>query len=142
MSNTEPTPEPKKHRDWWALSSSIMAVLGWALIIIYYIIILLKPQPVEIKDIQVTQRTVQIGTTADIRVFTTGGDDKELQYIWAAQVGTIGEQPDPFQRYEDKVTYVAPKLPGADVITIVVYDNEGKEARDFVIVTIVERGER
>ncbi len=141
MRNTKRKPEPKKERDWMALLSSIMAVLGWGLIISYNIIQILKPLPLEIKDVQVTPGTVQTGHTASIRVFTTGGDEKGLRYIWAAQVGTIGEQPDPFQRYEDKVTYVAPKLPGSDVITVRVYDSKGED-RHFAIVTIVERGEK
>ncbi len=143
MRNTKRKPEPEKKRDWWALSSSIMAVLGWGLIIIYYIwVMFLKPPPLEIKHVQVNPRTIQTGTTTSIRVFTTGGDEKELRYIWAAQKGTIGEKPSPFRHYEDKVTYVAPALPTSDVITVIVYDSKGKEDRDFLIVDIIERGER
>ena len=132
-----PKREPEKKRDWWALLGSIMAILGWGLIIVYYIwIMFLKPPPLQIVNIQVTPGTVQTGQTASIRVFTTGGS--KINYIYRAVSGTIGKQPDPFQRYEDKATYVAPGLPGGDVITVIVYDEKGEEDKDFCIVTIVE----
>ncbi len=140
MRNTKRKPEPEKKRDWIALVSGVMAVAGWSLIIIYYIwVMFLKPPPLEIKDIQVTPRTVQTGHTASIRVFTTGGS--KIYYIYAAVSGTIGEQPDRFQEQEPRATYVAPKLPGADVITVIVYDDKGED-RDFETVTIVESGEK
>ena len=135
-----PKPEPEKKRDWWALLSSIMAVLGWGLIIVYYIITIMKPPPLQIVNIQISPRTVQTGQTASIRVFTTGGS--KIYYIYAAVSGTIGEQPDRFQEQESRATYVAPELPGADVITVIVYDDKGEEDRGFTTVTIVEYGEK
>ena len=57
-------------------------------------------------------------------------------------MGNIGTQLDRFQGDKDKVTYVAPVLPGADIITVIVYDNKGRKDRDFPTVAIVEGGKR
>ena len=139
MGNTKRKQEPEKKRDWWALLSSLMAVLGWGLIIIYYIwIMFLKPPPLQIINIQVTPGTVQTGQIASIRVFATGGS--KIHYIYAAVSGRIGEQLDRFQGSE--VIYVAPEKPGGDVITVIVYDDKGEEDRGFTTVTIVEYGEK
>jgi hypothetical protein len=125
-----------------ALSSGLMAVVGWALLIIAQIASNsagLKSQPPVIEDFHIAREVVQTGETVDIQVFVKDPNQPEdvIKYFWAAQLGKIGEQLDRFQG--PKVTYIAPDEPGIDFITIIVQDRDGGTDRDFKTVTITER---
>ena len=120
--------------------------LGWALLIIWYILSISEGcgvdkinQPPAIQDgIRISQDIVPAGEKLPIRVIVKDPDlpDDEIRYFWAAHKGTIGEQIERFQGPE--VVYFAPDLPGTDVIEVMVYDRKGDTDKDFCIVTIVE----
>jgi hypothetical protein len=117
-----------------------MAVVGWLLLIIFYVIALLDDAggenlPPAIHDIQVTPETIQTGQTVSAKAFATDPDGDDIYYIWNSILGRI--QLDRFK--DDQCTYVAPDLPGADVITIKVYDKDGSDT-EFEIITVVEGG--
>ena len=123
-----------------ALLSGVMAVVGWA-ILIYATIHEppIGPQPPVIQDgIRISRPVVSVGEMVPVRVIVKDPDlpDDEISYHWAAYRGKIGEQLDPFQGPE--VIYVAPALPGIDVISVMVYDRKGETDKDFCIVTIKE----
>jgi len=121
--------------------SPTMAILGWLLLIIFYVMMIRgdggeeNRSPV-IHGIQVTPKTVETGQTASVQVFASDPDGDEIHYIWGSASHRI--QLDRFQ--DDQCTYVAPDLPGTDVITIIAYDGKGAEAKGFEIITIVEGG--
>ncbi|TET16938.1 MAG: hypothetical protein E3J81_02485, partial [Dehalococcoidia bacterium] len=103
--------------------SPLMAVLGWLLIIIWYLMAMVftPDGPPVIHHIEVTPQTVQTGQTASVRVHASDPDGDEIHYIWGAGSGRI--QLDPHQ--DDLCTYVAPDLPGGDVIWVKAYDDDG-----------------
>jgi len=138
MSNTK--------RNWWkkisikdliALLSSVMAVIGWALLIKANL-----PsgnEPPVIQDFQLSRDTVAVGGTVSARIVVkdTNLPDDEIHYFWAAYLGRIGEQ---LNRFEGpQVTYVAPDQLGVDFITVMVHDREGETDKDFIPITITER---
>ena len=116
----------------------IMAILGWGLLIVFYVTMIggggdEKSLPPVIHDIQVTPETVETGQTVSAKAFASDPDGDEIHYIWGAVEGTI--QLDRFK--DDQCTYIAPDLPGIDVITLKVYDKDGCDNR-FEIITVVE----
>ena len=120
----------------------IMAILGWGLLIAFYVTIMTpdgdgENHPPVIDDTRVTQTIVETGQTVSAKVVATDPDRDELDYFWGAVKGTI--QLDRFK--DDQCTYIAPDLPGIDVITVTVQDNENASDKDFVIVTVVEGAE-
>jgi len=122
---------------WVILSSSVMAVAGWALLIIAN-----WPggnEPPVIQDgIRLSRPVVSVGEMVPVRVIVKDPDvpDDEIRYFWTAHSGKIGEQLDRFQGPE--VIYVAPDRPGIDVISVMVYDRKGETDKDFCIITIKE----
>ena len=123
--------------------SPLMAILGWVLIIVWYLLNIIGNGgggnlPPEIRDTLVAQTRVETGQTVSARVFATDADGDEIHYFWGAVLGRI--QLDRFQ--DDGCTYIAPDLPGIDIITVTVYDDEDASDRDFVIITIVEGREK
>ncbi len=148
MSNTKRKREQEKEKisvdRWIAMLSGIMAVAGWALLIMANRPSCDPPpnRPPTIQEFRVGRETLAVGETVDARIFVEDPDlpDDEIHYFWAARKGRIGVQPIRFQG--SQVTYVAPDHPVDDVITVVVYDQEGKTDKDFKIITITERGER
>ena len=94
--------------------------------------------PPTIQDgIGISRPMVSVGDKVPVRVIVKDPDEgDEIKYFWVAQLGRIGEQLDRFQGPE--VIYVAPDLPGIDVISVMVHDREGETDKDFCIVTIVE----
>ena len=88
--------------------------------------------------IRLSRPVVSVGEIVPVRVIVKDPDlpDDEIHYFWTAYSGKIGEQLDRFQGPE--VIYVAPDLPGIDVISVMVYDREGETDKDFCIVTIRE----
>ena len=92
----------------------------------------------EIQDgIRLSRPVVSVGEIVSVRVIVKDPDaGDEINYYWTAHRGKIGEQLDRFQDAE--ITYVAPALPGIDVITVMVYDRAGETDKDFCIVTIEE----
>ena len=95
-------------------------------------------RPPEIQDgIRLSRPVVSVGEMVPVRVIVKDPDAKdEISYHWAAYSGKIGEQLNRFQSSE--VIYVAPNLPGIDVISVMVYDRKGETDKDFCIVTIKE----
>jgi len=95
-------------------------------------------RPPEIQDgIRLSRPVVSVGEIVPVRVIVKDPDaGDETHYFWAAHSGKIGEQLDRFQGPE--VIYVAPDLPGIDVIEVMVYDRKGETDKDFCIVTIKE----
>ena len=96
-------------------------------------------QPPTIQDgIRLSQEIVAVGGTISARVIVKDPNlpKDEINYSWAACEGRIGEQLDRFQG--PAVIYIAPTIPGRDVITVIVYDREGETDKDFCIVTIKE----
>ena len=121
---------------WIALSSSVMAVAGWALLIVVNLPSGNAP-PVIQDGIRLSRPVVSVGEIVPVRVIVKDPDAKdEISYFWAAHSGRIGEQLDRFQGPE--VIYVAPDRPGVDVISVVVYDRKGETDKDFCIITIKE----
>jgi len=98
----------------------------------------LPNRPPEIQDgIRLSRPVVSVGEIVPVRVIVKDPDaGDETHYFWAAYSGKIGEQLDRFQGPE--VIYVAPDLPGIDIITVMVYDREGETDKDCCIVTIRE----
>ena len=136
----------KTKRNWWkkisirdliALLASVMAVIGWALLIKANL-----PsgnEPPVIQNFQLSRDTVPVGGTVSARVIVkdTNLPDDEIHYFWAAHLGRIGEQ---LNRFEGpQVTYVAPDQLGVDFITVMVHDREGETDKDFIPITITER---
>ena len=136
----------KTKRNWWkkisirdliALLSSVMAVIGWALLIKANL-----PsgnEPPVIQSFQLSRDTVPVGGTVSARVIVkdTNLPDDEIHYFWAAHLGRMGEQ---LNRFEGpQVTYVAPDQLGVDFITVMVHDREGETDKDFIPITITER---
>ncbi len=116
-----------------------------AVMIVWYIITIIQGcvpepnRPPEIQEgIRLSQPVVSVGEIVPVRVIVKDPDlpDDEIHYFWTAHLGKIGEQLDRFQGPE--VIYVAPDLPGIDVISVMVYDREGETDKDFCIVTIRE----
>ena len=114
----------------------LMAVVGWLLLIIFYVMAMVESDdggngsPM-IHEIQVTPKTVQTGQTASAKAFASDPDGDEINYIWDCVLGRI--QLDPHG--DDQCTYIAPDLPGADVITLKVYDKDGS-ANSYETITI------
>jgi len=115
--------------------------IGVVVMIVWTILQMLGPlpnRPPTIQDgIRLSRDVLSVGETVSVRVIVNdpnAGD--EINYFWAAHSGTIGKQLDRFQGPE--VTYVAPDLPGIDVITVMVYDRKGETDKDFCMVTIKE----
>ena len=124
-----------------ALVWGVMGILGYIL----WISIMLPTcteraanHPPVIQDgIRLSRPVVSVGEMVPVRVIVKDPDeDDKIKYWWEAQSGRIGEQLDRFQGPE--VVYVAPDLPGMDVISVMVHDREGETDRDFCIVTVVE----
>ena len=120
--------------------SPIMAILGWGLLIVFYVMMMTPNEdgenlPPVIHDIQVTPKTIQTGQTVSAKAFATDPNGDQVHYIWGSVLGRI--QLDRFK--DDQCTYIAPDLPGLDIITLKVYDKDGSDDR-FEIVTIVEGG--
>ena len=96
-------------------------------------------RPPEIQEgVRISRNVVSVGETLTAMVIASdpdGGD--EIDYFWGSACGRI--QLDRFGG--PKVTYIAPEQPGVDMITVTVYDKEGKTDRDFVIITIIESRE-
>ena len=123
--------------------------LGWALLIIWYVLNLSKGcgevainhAPTIQEGIRLSQPVVPVGETVTARVIVNDPDaGDEISYFWAAQLGKIGEQ---LNRFEGpKVIYVAPDQPCVDFITVIVYDREGKTDKEFRAITVTERGKR
>ncbi|MBA7571853.1 hypothetical protein ES708_13622 [subsurface metagenome] len=123
---------------WIPIVGGCIGIIGYALWIMT-MIGCPEPHPPTIQDgIRISRPVVSVGEKVPVRVIVNDPDlpDDEISYFWAAHSGTIGEQLDPFQGPE--VVYVAPDLPGTDVIEVMVYDRKGETDRDFYIVTIVE----
>ncbi len=119
----------------------IMAILGWGLLIVFYVTMIggggdEENLPPVIHDIQVTQTIVETGQTVSAKAFATDPNGDQVHYIWGAVEGRI--QLDRFK--DDQCTYIAPDLPGRDVITLRVYDKDGSDNR-FEIITVVEGAE-
>ena len=119
----------------------LMAVVGWLLLIVFYLMAMVcnddggNGSPI-IHEIQVTPKTVQTGQTVSVKAFASDPDGDEIHYIWGSVLGRI--QLDRFR--DDQCTYIAPDLPGADVITMKAYDKDGSD-NGFEIITIVEGAE-
>jgi hypothetical protein len=118
--------------------SPMMAVAGWLLLIIFYLMAMCgggdeENLPPAIHDLQVTPKTIQTGQPVSAKAFATDPNDDQLHYIWGSVLGRI--QLDRFK--DDQCTYIAPDLPGIDVITLKVYDKDGCDNR-FEIITVVE----
>lgn len=122
--------------------SPLMAVLGWLLIIIYYLMVIGNPGknlPPVIHKIKVSPLiapgTVKTGLAASVQAFATDPDGDKITYIWGSAMERI--QLDRFQ--DDRCTYIAPAHPGIDFIWLIVSDKAGAENRDFVTVIIMDR---
>lgn len=126
-------------RDW---VSPIMAVIGWLLLIIFYLMIIVWPggeaenQPPIIHDILVDPKTIQTGQTASVKVIASDPNGDELHYIWSSYHDSI--QSTRFQ--DDWCTYLAPDLPQVDVIMVTVYDDAGAADEGYEFINIVEGG--
>ncbi len=118
----------------WISPIGIVVMIVWTLIQMINI----ENRPPTIQDgIRLSRPVVSVGEMVPVRVIVTDPDAKdEIHYFWTAYSGKIGEQLDRFQGPE--VIYVAPDLPGIDVISVMVYDRKGETDKDFCIVTIKE----
>lgn len=136
--------------NWKRILKSIgknLVPVAMAIMIVWYVFdilgVTLRPspnQPPTIQDgIRLSRPVVSVGEIVPVRVIVKDPDlpGDEIRYFWAAHSGKIGEQLDRFQGSE--VIYVAPDLPGIDVIEVMVYDRKGETDKDFCIVTIIER---
>jgi hypothetical protein len=119
-----------------------MAVLGWLLIIIYYLMVIGNPGknlPPVIHKIKVSPviapSTLRAGLAASVRAFATDPDGDKITYIWGSAMERI--QLDRFQ--DDRCTYIAPAHPGIDFIWLIVSDDTGAANRDFVTIIITDR---
>ena len=135
--------------NWKRTLKSIGKNLGpvaMAIMIVWYVFDILgvtfrspPNQPPAIQDgIRLSRPVVSVGEMVPVRVIVKDPDlpDDEIHYFWTAYSGKIGEQLDRFQGPE--VIYVAPDLPGIDVISVMVYDRKGETDKDCYIVTIKE----
>lgn len=123
-----------------ALLSSVMAVVGWALLIMVNARSCVPTnKPPAIQNFQSSQDTVPAGETIEARVIVKDSNlpDDEIHYFWAAYRGRIGKQLNRFQG--DQIIYVAPDTPGLDIITVTVSDSEGEIDKDFKVITVTER---
>ena len=127
---------------WIAIVWGAMGIVGYVLWISIMIPTCTEGeanQPPVIQDgIRINPPVVSVGEMVPVRVIVNDSDlpDDEINYYWEAYSGKIGEQLDRFQGPD--VIYVAPDLPGTDVISVSVWDREGRTDKDFCIVTIVE----
>ena len=115
--------------------------IGMVVMIVWYLMQMINigNRPPEIQDgIRLSRPVVSVGEIVPVRVIVKDPNlpDDEIRYFWVAHSGKIGEQLNRFQGPE--VIYVAPDLPGIDVISVMVYDRKGETDKDFCIVTIKE----
>ncbi len=126
---------------WAAPIGVVFAIIVFALDFfnIYVDFISRGNEPPAIQDgIRLSRPVVSVGEIVPVRVIVKDPNlpDDEIRYFWVAHRGKIGEQLYRFQGSE--VIYVAPDLPGIDVISVMVYDRKGETDKDFCIVTVVE----